>query len=42
LDVILRQEHHADVLKGALNGADRHRVCLPTFQFEIVDCAFAD
>ena len=21
------EEHHADILKGALNGADRHRVC---------------
>jgi hypothetical protein len=42
LDVVLGEEHHADILKGALNGVDRHHGRLPTFQFEIVDCAFAD
>jgi hypothetical protein len=42
LDIVLGEEHHTGILKGALNGEVRHRIRLPAFQFEIVDCAFAD
>jgi hypothetical protein len=42
LDIVLREEHHTDILKGALNGEVRHRVRLSAFQLEIVDCPFAD
>jgi hypothetical protein len=41
LDVVLGKEHHADILKGAANSLGHNRGRLPTFQFEIVDCAFA-
>ena len=41
LDVVLGKEHHADILKGAANSLSHNRGRLPTFQFEIVDCAFA-
>jgi hypothetical protein len=41
LDVVSGKEHHADILKGAANSLGHNRVRLPTFQFEIVDCAFA-
>ena len=32
---------HSRRLKGALNSLGRSRARLPTFQFEIVDCALA-